>query len=315
MPETEKYNINHSWQRRNCPICGSSDFRPKPESSAQKPAERMSWAEAKSYFIGLRNDQVFFSYYRCDNCELLYCPWYFTKEQIALLYSEMPDNTMGEDKSTVSKTQSAYAKWILQDGVIGDAYLEVGPDIGLVSKEVVTLGSPKRISFIEPNLAVRQELLDSASGVASVEVVDFIENLQDTDFTLIVGVHVYDHLLDPIQDLKKIHACAGVGAHLSIVVHNEKSVLRKTLKAKWPPFCLQHPQLYNPKTLGKLLENSGWSARKIEKSTNWYHLKYFIGMGFSVLGIKDRISRYLPDVEFPIRLGNLICLADKKESL
>ena len=79
MPETEKYNINHSWQRRNCPICGSSDFRPKPESSAQKPAERMSWAEAKSYFIGLRNDQVFFSYYRCDNCELLYCPWYFTK--------------------------------------------------------------------------------------------------------------------------------------------------------------------------------------------------------------------------------------------
>jgi len=309
------YEVNPVWFRRDCPICGSSKILAKPSSVARKPAEKMNWDEAKSYFIGLRNDQVFFSYFRCQECELLYCPWYFTKEQIALLYSEMPDNTMGEDKSTISKTQSAYAKWILQEDVNADTYLEVGPDIGLVSKEIASLGSPKRISFVEPNLSVRQELLDSVRGVDSVEVVDFLENLQNTDFSLIVGVHVYDHLLDPIQDLKNIHTRAGAVAHISIVVHNEKSSLRKILKAKWPPFCLQHPQLYNPKTLSKLLEKSGWSARKIEKSTNWYHLKYFVGMGFSVLGIKDQVSRYLPDIEFPVQLGNLICLADKKESI
>ena len=68
----------------------------------------------------------------------------------------MPDNTMGEDKSTVSKTQSAYAQWILQDGVRTDAYLEVGPDIGLVSRKVTALQTPKRVSFIEPNLSVRK---------------------------------------------------------------------------------------------------------------------------------------------------------------
>jgi len=311
----ETHSVESSWQRRACPICGSLNIPKKSNSSAKNPAEKMSWEDAKSLFIGLRDEQVFFSYYRCLDCELLYCPWYFSKEQIAVLYSEMPDNTMGEDKSTISKTQSAYAKWILQEDVNADTYLEVGPDIGLVSKEIASLSSPKRISFVEPNLSVRQELLDSVLGVDSVEVVDFLENLQNTDFSLIVGVHVYDHLLDPIQDLKNIYTHAGAGAHISIVVHNEKSSLRKILKAKWPPFCLQHPQLYNPKTLSNLLEKSGWSARKIEKSTNWYHLKYFIGIGFSVLGIKDRVSRYLPDIEFPIRLGNLICLADKKESI
>jgi hypothetical protein len=307
--------VESSWQRRACPICGSLNIPKKSNSSAKNPAEKMSWEDAKSLFIGLRDKQVFFSYYRCLDCELLYCPWYFSKEQIAVLYSEMPDNTMGEDKSTISKTQSAYAKWILQEDVNADTYLEVGPDIGLVSKEIASLSSPKRISFVEPNLSVRQELLDSVLGVDSVEVVDFLENLQNTDFSLIVGVHVYDHLLDPIQDLKNIYTHAGAGAHISIVVHNKKSSLKKILKAKWPPFCLQHPQLYNPTTLSNLLEKSGWSARKIEKSTNWYHLKYFIGIGFSVLGIKDRVSRYLPDIEFPIRLGNLICLADKKESI
>jgi len=310
-----KYQANSDWLRRKCPVCGSTKIPSKPSSFAKKPAEKMSWDDAKSYFIGLRKDQVFFSYFRCGDCELLYCPWYFTKEQIGLLYSEMPDNTMGEDKSTVSKTQSAYAKWILQDPIKADAYLEVGPDIGLVSKEILILGSPKRISFIEPNLSVRKELLDSVSDVSSVEIVDFIEDLRTTDFNLIVGVHVYDHLLDPILDLRNIHTRAAAGAHLSVVVHNEKSLLRNILKAKWPPFCLQHPQLYNPKTLSNMLERSGWTARKVKRSTNWYHLRYFIDVAFSVLGIKDRVSGYLPDIEFPIQLGNIICLAVKKESM
>lgn len=304
--------IDPVWQRRACPICGSREIPLRPDSIASKPAEKMSWEEAKNYFIGLRNDQVFFSYFRCLECDLLYCPWYFTREQIAILYSEMPDNTMGEDKSTVSKTQSAYAQWILQDGVRADSYLEVGPDIGLVSRRVIALQTPKRVSFIEPNISVRQELLDSTSEVSSIEIVDFIENLENSAFTLIVGIHVYDHLLDPIQDLRSLHKRADMGAHLSIVVHNEKSTLRRLLNAKWPPFCLQHPQLYNPKTLEKLLDKSGWSVKKIEKSTNWYHLRYFINTGLSVLGLKDPFSRLLPNIEFPIRLGNMITLAVKK---
>ncbi len=314
MSLNEDHLIDPVWQRRACPICGSRSIGSQPNSTAKKPAEKMSWDEAKSYFIGLRNDQVFFSYFRCLECELLYCPWYFTKEQIAILYSEMPDNTMGEDKSTVSKTQSAYAQWILQDGVRTHAYLEVGPDIGLVSRKVAALQTPKRISFIEPNLSVRKELKDSAGKVSSIEIVDFIQNLQNKDFTLIVGIHVYDHLLDPIQDLKSLFELAEDRAHISIVVHNEKSSLRKMLKTKWPPFCLQHPQLYNPETLGNLLRQSGWKVLKIEKSTNWYHLRYFIQMGLSVLGLKDPISRVVPNIEFPIRLGNMIVLAQKKSS-
>ena len=313
MSLNEDHLIDPVWQRRACPICGSRSIESQPDSTAKKPAEKMSWDEAKSYFIGLRHDQVFFSYYRCLECELLYCPWYFTKEQIAILYSEMPDNTMGEDKSTVSKTQSAYAKWILQKEVTADAYLEVGPDIGLVSSEIISMKIPKRISFIEPNLSVRKELLESAREVASVEIVDFIEHLKNEDFTLIVGIHVYDHLLDPIQDLRDLYNRANNNAHISIVVHNERSPLRKLLGAKWPPFCLQHPQLYNPKTLENLLSISGWSVKKIEKSTNWYHLRYFIRMGLSVLGLNDRISNLLPNVEFPIRLGNMITLAQKTE--
>jgi hypothetical protein len=281
-----------------------------PESKARMQAELMSWVEVKDFFIGLRNDQVFFSYYRCQECELLYCPWYFSKDQIALLYAAMPDNTMGEDKSTVSRTQSAYANWIMsRKDTSNKRYLEVGPDIGLVANQIVKINKPEFVSFLEPNRSVRAELLESVAVVESKEVVDFIDELVSKDFSLIVGVHVYDHLLDPVGDLANLRTRVEVGASLSIVVHNESSLLRKLMGPKWPPFCLQHPQLFNPQTQKKLFAKSGWELLEVKRSTNWYHMKYFVSMVASILGISTAVSKVFPNVEFPIRLGNTISMA------
>lgn len=303
-------DINTVWDRRACPICGSYKISAKPNSSAKHPAEFMPWETAKSYFIGLRSDQVFFSYYRCQDCGLLYCPWYFSPKQISELYAAMPDNTMGEDKSTVSRTQSAYARWIMRPGVSNNRYLEVGPDIGLVAKEVVKLNSPQHITFLEPNQSVKAELLANVSGVESIEVVDFIESMEETNFSLVAGIHVYDHLLKPLHDLQELRKNVSDGAHLAIVVHNEKSTLRKLLNSKWPPFCLQHPQLYNPETLREILKLAGWKVISTEKSTNWYHLKHFVKMGAGVLGLTTKLSKLAPNIEVPIKLGNMISLSE-----
>ena len=302
-------DINAVWDRRACPLCNSYKIPPKLDSSAKNQAEFMSWEQAKSYFIGLRSDQVFFSYYRCQDCGLLYCPWYFSAKQISELYAAMPDNTMGEDKSTVSKTQSAYARWIMRPGVSNNRYLEVGPDIGLVAKEIVKLNSPQHITFLEPNQSVKAELLANVGGVKSVEVVDFIGTMQETNFSLVAGVHVYDHLLKPLHDLQELRKNVSPGAHLAIVVHNEKSPLRKLLKSKWPPFCLQHPQLYNPETLREILKLAGWEVISTERSTNWYHLKHFVKMGAGVLGVTTKLSNLAPNIEVPIKLGNIISLS------
>ncbi len=301
--------INTVWDRRACPSCGSSKISTKPNSSAKHPAEFMPWETAKSYFIGLRTDQVFFSYYRCQDCELLYCPWYFNSKQISELYTAMPDNTMGEDKSTVSKTQSAYARWIMQPGVSNKRYLEVGPDIGLVAKEIVDLSTPEHITFLEPNQSVRSELLANVSTVISIEIVDFLESMQESKFTLVAGIHVYDHLLNPLKDLEELRKKVDPGAHLAIVVHNEKSGLRRLLKSKWPPFCLQHPQLYNPSTLRVILGNAGWKVVSSGRSTNWFHLKHFVRMGADILGFSPKVARAIPNFEVPIKLGNVISIS------
>jgi hypothetical protein len=301
--------VNSVWDKRACPQCGSSKLPSTPISAAKYPAEIMPWEKAKSYFIGLRSDQVFFSYYRCQDCGLLYCPWYFNSKQISELYAAMPDNTMGEQKSTVSKTQSAYARWIMRPGVSNNRYLEIGPDIGLVAKEVVKLSLPQHVTFLEPNKSVKAELLANVSGVESIEVVDFIESMHETNFSLAAGIHVYDHLLNPLHDLQELRKNVNPGAHLAIVVHNENSLLRKLLKSKWPPFCLQHPQLYNPETLREILKLAGWEVISTERSTNWYHLTHFVKMGAGVLGISPAMSRLTPNIEVPIKLGNMISIS------
>jgi len=302
-------NVHPNWTKRTCPICGSLKYKTKSECYANKPAEQMDWNEVKSYFIGLRNDQIFFSYFRCIDCGLLYCPWYFNNEQIANLYAVMPDNTMGEDKSTISRTQSNYARWVMKNGISNNRYLEVGPDIGLVAKEILKINPPKHVTFLEPNQSVRQELLTNVSSIKSIEIIDFLGGMQETNFDLVTGIHVYDHLINPLEDLRQLRKKVPLGGHLAIVVHNEKSVLRNFLRKKWPPFCLQHPQLFNPKTLENILRESGWGLEEVGRTTNWYHLQHFVKMGAGVLGLPAGLSRLTPNIEVPIKLGNIITLS------
>jgi hypothetical protein len=302
------------WIVRSCPSCQGSNYSLRPEVESSTRAESHSFEEVKKYFIGLRKEQVFFSYHRCLDCGLLYCPRYFSEAQLEILYSEMPDNLMGEDKGTISKTQNGYVKWATKYLNSTNKFVEVGPDIGLVTNCVINQFRPVEVGLIEPNHSVRQELLDNAKKVELVHIVDTLSQLDMKNVDFVIGVHVYDHLLDPIGDLKKLNSISDPEAKLLIVVHNEKSALRKLLKKKWPPFCLQHPQLYNPTTLGKVLEKAGWKLEFVSKSTNWWRVSHFIGLGSGILGLPSKWTKLLPKFEVPIRLGNMITLAKRNNT-
>lgn len=305
-------NRNLIWNQRSCPICNSARTSARAEVRAKFPAEESTWEEVKKAFIGIRNEQVFFSFYRCLDCGLLYCPWYFTKEQLDTLYSEMPDNTMGEDKRTASKTQSRYAREIVKISGTVSSFLEIGPDIGLVAKEVATLANAQEVYLVEPNAAVHQELSQNLGKPNHQEICTDVEKLTGINFDLVVGIHVLDHLLHPKHDLAFISKPSGVYQTSAFVVHNEKSLLRKILRKKWPPFCLQHPQLYNRKTLRKMLETSDFSDFKITRTVNYYHLNNLSSMLFRILGLPQWLNKVVPHIEMPFILGNIMVTAHKK---
>ena len=303
--------VNSDWIKRNCPSCGLDNLPKYPEVKSPLSAESLSFAEVSKLFIGIRKDQVFFSYYRCKSCKLLFCPWYFSQSQLDELYAIMPDNSMGNEKKALLKTQRSYVKKLSKDIHKVKSYLEIGPDIGLVANRIIEKFNPDRSLLIEPNLNIHEELKKNTSDGSEVRVAISLIDSDSYNPDLTVGVHVYDHLLLPSIELRDIFEKSDNKSTIAIVIHNESSFLRKILNKKWPPFCLQHPQIYNKKTIKNLLIQCGWSEIKISTTTNWYYLDNLLKLASNIIGLNDKLVSWVPKFQVPVKLGNIIVVARK----
>lgn len=301
--------MNEKWGIRKCPSC-CSPANTKAEVVALNQAENILFEEVREFFIGIRHEQIFFSYFRCLNCELLFCPYYFTQTQLDGLYSDMPDNLLGAEKSTAKKTQVGYFKFFQKRAGKVSSYLELGPDIGLVTNEVIRKYQPDTTYLIEPNSAMH-EILKELSPMPNIHIYRNLEDAKLEDIDLTVGVHVFDHLLMPSEQINQIFQQTKPGGILGVVVHDEMSLLRRLLGRKWPPFCLQHPQLFNKDSLAKIMTNAGFEVLEISKSTNHFSLKHLGTLAIEIIGLPRFLVRILPSFEVPVMLGNQISVFRK----
>jgi hypothetical protein len=301
--------MSYDWETRRCPNCLSAS-KSKPEVFAENRAENLSFEEVREFFIGIRHEQIFFSYSRCRECGLLFCPRYFTDTQLDTLYSDMPDNLLGAEKSTAAKTQVGYFRYFQKRIGKVEKYLELGPDIGLVTNEVISYFKPQNSYLVEPNTAMHQTLRQ-LSHQSNIAVYRNLQDVELSEIDLTIGIHVFDHLLVPSSQINSIFKQTKPGGILGVVVHNESSLLRRLLGKKWPPFCLQHPQLFNKRTLEKIMLNSGFELVKISNSVNYFNLKHLGTLAIEILHLPKILIRILPSVELPVVLGNQISVFRK----
>ncbi len=244
---------------RNCPCCDSKNS--KIEVSSEKKAEETSFEVLKNSWLGFSfKEPLFFSYFRCADCGVLFNKKFFSSKKLAELYASMPDNTGGQGLGNISKTQRSYFNFLKKQNFAKGDYLELGPDIGLFSRNVINHGGFEKYYFIEPNRAVHPQLkkvLGNKTAFISTDIFN-LESIPNNSLSLVVLIHVLDHLIQPKEMIEAINQKMVKGGIILIVTHDEKSLLTKILKKKWPPFCLQHPQLFNVKTIKKLLSNCGF---------------------------------------------------------
>lgn len=292
---------------RACPVCASRDA--VPEIASRRPADDQSLAELEPFWFGIDKQRQFFTYHRCQSCGLLYNRSFFDQAQLARLYGAMPPNMDLVPDSAIAATQAGYFRAAAARVALEGDYLEIGPDVGHIVAEAARAGQFDRFWLFEPNAAVHPRLRRAAGARATVlaEMTD-LSPVPDAGVGLAVMVHVLDHLLDPLAMLTAIRRKLRPGGALMIVTHDEKSTLRRLLGARWPAFCLQHPELYNPVTITALLGRAGFGSVEVTRSTNHFPIDFLARQAAQALGTKlPRVP--LPKRALRLRLGNMLTLA------
>jgi len=296
------------FETRNCPVCGSTEAREEVHSGDR--AETMTLDALRPFWSGLFKKKLFFSYHRCVGCGLLYAPAFFDKAQLADLYSQMAPNMDLVDSDAIAATQRGYFDLAARRGTLRGGYLEIGPDIGHIVSQAAETSAFGHFWLFEPNVATHETLRFAAAGQPTTLSTDMedLSAVPDRSIGLAVMVHVLDHLLDPMAMLAQLRAKLRPGGTLMIVTHNERSLLRSLMGVRWPPFCLQHPELYNPRVMVGMLERAGYADVAVERSVNHFPIDFLMRQAAWSVGLKLGGLR-LPRRSIGLRLGNMITIA------
>jgi len=280
------------------------------EVSSGQRAEALSMDELRPYWRGLFKEKVFFTYARCEKCGTLYAPHFFEEEQLADLYSAMEPNMDIVPPEAVEATQRSYFEVATEGLEASGAFLEIGPDVGYLVRMAAQESRFDSFYLFEPNRSVHAELAQAANGHAHVISADMtdLSAVPDGSVAIAFMVHVLDHLLDPRAMVEQIRAKLKPNGRLAIVTHNERSLLRTLMGTRWPPFCLQHPELYNPRSIARLLKSADFGTVEVRRSKNYFPLAFMARQAAYTVGLKiDRLP--LPNTVLGLRLGNMITIA------
>ena len=297
---------------RCCPACGGKHAHSSMQAEA--PAETLQPDGIANSWRGFFNKSCFFTYFRCDGCGHLFSPTYLSDSALGQLYGSMENNMHSGDEVLSYLTQESYVQEIVRRTQRAKRYLEIGPDMGLFAKALQKQMKVDTAYLAEPNRAVWEPLRASfPAGTATIvpNVFDLDKTIEDGSLDLAVGIHVLDHITEPSKTVSWVARKLAPGGVAAFVVHNERSLLAKVLGRKWPAYCLQHPQLYNPSTLPTLLQQNGLSDVTVCHTVNYFPFDYLVSHGlFAVTGYKPSLS--LPAWPLKLKLGNIMAIAVKK---
>jgi 2-polyprenyl-3-methyl-5-hydroxy-6-metoxy-1,4-benzoquinol methylase len=263
------------------------------------------------FLSGYAPQRVFFTYVRCGKCDAYYCPIYYSTEQLQSLYRQQAENMADVPLGARERTQNGYLDILRRHSRMGGGLLEIGADLGLFAEACAHAGQFDRFWLSEPNRAVHGELARrfSHTNATILTAMSPAAEVPAGALSTAVMIHVLDHVPAPRAVLQDIFAALEPGGVLMIVTHNARSWLARLLGRRWPPFTLQHPQLFSPEAMRVLLTACGFELLEVNRTTNYFPLTFLARAAFTVLGLS---AKWLPEQGGPavgVQLGNMCAVA------
>ena len=277
-------------------------------------AESLGFDALVLYWNGFFKDKVYFSYARCGGCGLLYAPTFFNGTQLQNLYGQMPPNMAEVPLEALRRTQRGYFDVLKNCSNLEGGFIEVGPDIGLFTENCVREGRYDEYWLFEPNrdvLPALSKLMECQKSHIIHDMFGF-SHVPDKAASAAVMIHVLDHLLDPVATLRELRQKLKPGATLLLVTHDESSLLRRLIGWRWPAFCLQHPQIYNPESMRRLLEAAGFDVLQQRKTVNFFQFSFLLKHLLWAFGMKVKSVPSFGQITLGLKLGNMLTIATSK---
>ena len=296
-----------AYAHRCCPHCGS-DRRDQQSVHSDPPAEQLPFARVlEQWDTDIFNVKSYFSYFRCGDCGLLYCPEYPDDRQLEQLYGSMKPNMAELPEASFRRTQQGYLGAVLRHRPPSGDVIEVGPDRGFLAAAAAKRPECGRFWFIEPNVTVHEDLRMSVTPKPCDISTDLnhFGHIPEGVAAMAFMVHVLDHLADPMRHLVELRRCLKPGGLLSVVVHNERSLLARVFGRRHPIYCPYHPQLFNPATLSALLERAGFEVLEVSRTFNHYPLGYLAQNAVFRAGLGRGWVPAMRWALMPLPLGNI----------
>jgi Methyltransferase domain len=229
-----------------CPCCGAPAAEAEPRIASSPPAETLCAEQHTNFVSGYTRARVFFTYFECPSCSAMFCPTYYRQSQLDGLYGRQAENMFYLPLESRKRTQEDYIDLLRRHSRMAGNFLEIGPDIGLFASSFGRLGAFDQFWLYEPNRDVHEPLAGNFRGMRHTISTSIFRaaDVPAQSVSTAAMIHVLDHLLEPAQFLREIASSMEPDGVVFIVTHDCASLLARVLQGRWPPYTLQHPQLF-----------------------------------------------------------------------
>jgi 2-polyprenyl-3-methyl-5-hydroxy-6-metoxy-1,4-benzoquinol methylase len=289
---------------QRCLLCGS------PEMMLIYPANAVGEVPVSEFActtgaLAQHDDIV-----QCPRCGLVSATPTLDQEKIIGNYEEVVDDQYLREEESRRELFTWFVKALSGYVVPGRRLLEVGANMGLFLS--VAAGEGWEARGVEPSRWAVEEGkrrfgVDLAQGT--------IEGLADNEKTadVVVMLDVLEHLVDPLDGLRKIRGVIEDEGLLVLSTVNLSGLHARARRERWPWFIRSHLHYFSPETLQAMLTRAGFRMVEWDIVPRSFHLSYITyraGSSHSLLGNIAQKMTEVADPKIPVGwLGDITFVA------
>ena len=296
-----------------CDLCGSNDSTLLYQSTLTSLTPNSDDFRCTSAAYGVHPPIV-----RCNICGLVYANPRWHTSVISESYSVVEDHLYIEEREgrvlTFRRNLAPFEKIVAQNTQTR-RLLDVGCHIGVMVELAQERGW--EAWGVEPSSWASEHARARGLHVitGSLGEVEVPENY----FDLVTMWDVIEHLSDPTAEIRNVYRVSKPGGVFAIHTINIESWFARLLGKRWPWLMEMHLYFFSPRTLSKMLEQSGYEVIHWSSQGRYLRLGYFITRlepySKPIYKILNAITTKMNwnSIPIPVNFGDLFTLFARKK--